>query len=1151
MSGMALGLHRITAGSGYDYLTRQVAAMDSSEKGHIALASYYTEKGETPGAWLGRGISGIDGLKIGDVVTVEQMMNLFGNGLHPLAQQRQEAVRAAGGTDQEMLEASRLGRPFKVYSGDVSPFRIEVARRLQALNRSRGSVRRAENSIEDRARIRSEVAVERFVDQYGRHPLDARELAGYIAKLSRQATTAVAGFDLTFSPVKSVSALWALADPSTTAIIEQAHNAAVGEAIQFLEQRALFTRVGTNGVRQIDVQGMVAAAFVHRDSRAGDPDLHTHVAIANKVQSHVDGRWLAIDGRILFKARVAASETYTTALERRLSAALGVRFADRPNPDRSKLPVREIVGIDPALTLRWSQRRRDIEAYRRELAAAFQQNHGRPPTPVEAIALAQQATLATRQAKHEPRTLAEQREQWYRQAVEVLGSVQAIRAMIDRVLHPDAGPRQALDRAWFEQTVDAMVFRVEENRPTWQVWHLWADALRHVRAAEVQDRVEAWTESLVGAVIERSIPVEMSKDPISDPTPLRRVSGDSVYTVAGSQLFTSRRILDAERRLVEAAGRRDGMVIPEAAVDLALLEIMANRVPLNAGQSLLVREMATSGARVQLAIAPAGSGKTTAMTALSRAWSSAGGTVVGLAPSATAAAGLGAQIEGHSDTMAKLVWSLTSGFIPQWVSAIGPKTLVIIDEAGMADTLSLDVVVCHVLARGGSVRLIGDDQQLAAIGSGGVLRDIQATYGALRLTELVRFSDPAEGSASLALREGHPEALGFYLDARRIHVGDEATMADDLFESWSADRAGGLDSIMLAPTRERVAELNARARTQRLGGTVPVVEVELADGNQASVGDVIITRRNCRELRVSRNDWVKNGDRWVVLDAHPTRGIHARHTQSGLTVTLPADYVAKEVELGYASTTHTAQGITADTMHGLLAGAETRQQAYTMLTRGRLANHAYLAIVGDGDPHTAIRPEVINPLTPTEVMEGILARDESPVSASTQLRETDTPAVQLNSATVRYSDALGFAATHITGEPGIRSLERRVDQVLPGLSRADAWPALRAELLLIQADGRDPIDALTRAAKDPLSTAWEPAAVLSWRIAADRTRTARGPLPWLAAIPTQLAQHPTWGPYLTARAALVNDLTDRVRTQAANPDTPPPGWINSVATPPP
>jgi hypothetical protein len=111
---------------------------------------------------------------------------------------------------------------------------------------------------------------------------------------------------LTFSPVKSVSALWAVADPTLAAVIERAHQAAVGDALRFIEDHALFTRTGAHGIRQVNVRGLVAAAFTHRDSRAGDPDLHTHVAVANKVQT-LDGRWLSIDGRVLFKAKVTAS----------------------------------------------------------------------------------------------------------------------------------------------------------------------------------------------------------------------------------------------------------------------------------------------------------------------------------------------------------------------------------------------------------------------------------------------------------------------------------------------------------------------------------------------------------------------------------------------------------------------------------------------------------------------------------------------------------------------------------------------------------------------------------------------------------------------------------------------------------------------------
>ena len=1148
--GVTMSLHNLTAGSGYDYLTRQVAAMDSTEKGHTGLASYYTEKGETPGLWVGSGMADIDGLAAGDIVTAEQMQSLFGSGHHPLAAQRKLALGDQGQSEKDYIAATRLGQPFKVYDNDVSEFRIEVARRLELLNKERGLPRKAANAIEDRARIRSQVALEMFRTEHGRDPLDARERSGHLAKLSRQQTTAVAGYDLTFSPVKSVSTLWALADPQTAAAIERAHHKAVADALSFIERRALFTRVGANGARQVEVRGLVAAAFTHRDSRAGDPDLHTHVAVANKVQTRDDGRWLAIDGRLIYNATVAASETYNTALERHLSDSLGLRFAVRAGGDPRKRPVREVVDVEPALNERWSARRRSIEVRRRELAAQFQRNHGRPPSPVEAHSLAQQATLETREAKHEPRSLAEQRAAWRDEARQVLGGDDGIQAMLRRALSPRGRRGPTLDEAWLSDTARAVVSRVQEDRSTWQTWHLRAEALRVARFDEVPAaRLDQLVDEIVYRAVARSQPLTRHADgEPAEPAPLRRSDGTSVYTVAESQRYTSSEIINAEARLVAAAGQRDGMVVPAIAVDLALLQSEANGVTLNAGQVLLVREMSASGARLQLAIAPAGAGKTTAMNALASAWTEAGGNVIGLAPSAAAAAALGDQIDGHVDTMAKLVFSLHKGEELPWMAQIGPQTLVIIDEAGMADTLALDAVVGHVLARGGNVRLIGDDQQLAAIGAGGVLRDIQASHGALRLTELVRFTDRAEGSASLALREGHTSSLGFYLDHGRIHVGDQTTMADDLFAAWSADRAGGVDSIMLAPTRELVSELNQRARDERLAGNVPASVIELADGNLASAGDTIITRMNERKLPVSATDFVKNGDRWTVISVDRRRGIRARHTQHGRLVTLPTAYVSKSVELGYASTTHTAQGVTADTMHGLLAGGESRQQAYTMLTRGREANHAYVVVVGDGDPHTVIRPETINPLSPTDILERILARDESPVSATTQLRDSGNPRRLLGDATVRYSDALGFAAAHIAGDIGVRGLERAVDHALPGLTRGASWPALRAQLLQVHADGQDPIAALERACARPLGTAHDPCSVLAWRIA-DAERRDGGPLPWLPGVPAELAQHPMWGPYLTARRDLVRDLSEQVRSSVLA-DEEQPLWLTGTTSRP-
>jgi hypothetical protein len=524
------------------------------------------------------------------------------------------------------------------------------------------------------------------------------------------------------------------------------------------------------------------------------------------------------------------------------------------------------------------------------------------------------------------------------------------------------------------------------------------------------------------------------------------------------------------------------------------------------------------------------------MRGLTLAWTQDGGQAIGLAPSAAAAAVLAEQTGIRADTLAKLTWSLQRGDLPDWAAAVGPSTLVIIDEAGMADTLTLDTAVQFAIDRGASVRLVGDDQQLAAIGAGGVLRDIKQTHGALRLAELHRFTNPAEAAASLALREGNPEALGFYLDHGRVHVGDIATTTEDAFAAWVSDRAAGLDAIMIAPTRHLVAELNRRAREHRLDHSTATAGVRLADGNQASVGDVIITRSNDRRLRLGATAWVKNGDRWTITNVTKQGDLTVRHTRSRLTVRLPSDYVHESTGLGYATTIHAAQGVSADTMHGLLTGQESRQQLYTMLTRGRHANHLYLQVVGDGDPHTVIRPDAISPRTPTEILQQILARDEVPISAGTMLRELNDPAAQLFQAVQRYTDGLHVAAEQLLGPHTVTELDQ-ADQYIPGLTTEPAWPSLRAHLLNLAAEtGEHPLRHLLAAASGrDLRTAGDMAAVLDWRLTA-LAPSDPGPLPWLPGVPPMLRGHPVWGDYLAKRSQLVTDLADQVQDQVCQGD---------------
>ena len=1130
---MTASLHKLTAGSGYDYLTRQVAAQDSTEKGHASLTSYYTEKGEVPGRWVGTGLAALE-MESGSAVSEVQMRALFGAGFHPDMEARLAAL-PADATPAQIRQAARLGSPFQVRTA-ATVFQQEVAVRCSQWAAANGLGSGGTVPVDVRAGIRNELATAGFQQRMGRAPSGV-ELSSEVATLTRNPTIACAGYDVTFTPVKSVSALWAVAPQEVAAQIEEAHNAAVADALRYLEERVLFSRRGHGGVRQVEVTGLVAAAFTHRDSRAGDPNLHTHVAVANKVQT-LDGAWLAVDGRPLHAGMVSISEVYNTQLEAHLTDRLGVRFAVDTARDPGKRAVREIVGVPARLREAWSSRRAAIEARQAELAVDFQHAHGRPPTPAEAIALAQQATLETRQAKHEPRSLAEQRTTWATQAAAVLG-VDGVARMLTDVTAAAGRPGPAATTEWVDSVAEEMVARMGVSRASWTVWHLQAEASRRARERATDPRqAEELTAALLAAATARCLPVAGWTDPVSDPQLLRRSDGESVYSTVGGRRFTSTAVIEAEETITAAAGLTDGRRVEEVDVTVALLASTAGGVTLNAGQIQLVRRMATSGRRVQVGLAAAGSGKTTALAVLAGAWRESGGTVLGLAPSAVAAGVLGEQV-GASATLAKIAHDLHHN--PRAVEAlIGAETLLIVDEAGMADTPTLAVVVGFAVGRGASVRLIGDDQQLAAVGAGGVLRDITETHGAVQLTEVMRFVDPAEAAASLALREGRLEALGFYLDQGRIHAGSEETVLRDALAGWLRDRGAGLDSVMLAGTRDQVAQLNRWARDHRLTDTPdshggdPVAA--LSDGNVASVGDVIVTRLNDRRLSVSATDWVKNGDRWTVTGVDPAGALRAVHRSTGLRVLLPPAYVAEHVELGYAVTVHCAQGITVDTTHTVLTGTESRQQLYVAMSRGRESNQAYVQVVDGGEENAPIHPATLRPVTAGDVLEQVLARDGSSRSVTTEARHATDPYTRLGFAAARYTDAVTVAIEQLYADLVVE-LDEQADQVVEQLTSCPAWPTLRSHLLHAAADqATSPLEVL-RAAVDAreLGTAADPAAVLTWRLP---NPAGVGPLPWLPAIPSALTAHPQWGPYLAARQGLVEDFAVEVRDAAAGVSRP-------------
>ncbi|TDP28238.1 MobF family relaxase [Nocardia ignorata] len=1167
---MVATIHRVSAGNGYQYYLRNIAANDTTARGRSSLADYYSAHGEAPGRWQGSGLTALDILP-GSEVTEAQMQSLFGLGIHPNAEQIEDRVYAhqisLGSNNREATraaeKASKLGRSFAAYKVQ-SQYRNRCSEAFRAHNFEQNLPPTTAVPDDERARIRTRVATEMFTAEYERAPSNTRELSGWVAKNSRPKHSAVAGFDITFSPVKSVSVLWALAPSEVSRRIEAAHRHAIEDAVSWLERNAIFTRLGRNGIRQVDVEGVVAAAFTHRDSRAGDPDLHTHLLIANRARA-LDGKWRTIDSRTLHEAVVTASEIYDSRLEHHLETDLALQFEARPGRTPEQVQIREIVGVPVELIEAWSQRGAAIIARLDQLTAAFQTTFGREPSPSEVYDLSDRATLETRPSKHLSASLAEQRATWATQARHLFAGRDTIEDVVTRALSAPSTPRPEPDAEFITAAAERALAGVSARRSTWRVFNLRAEVERQLRG---QISATDWTWVPERVVAEATAPpaaVARGDPDLTEQPSLRAVSAwlgrrDSaaVHVRANSQIYTTESTLDVETALIELSVEPGARVLDPDLVAAAVSDYNTAHPDrrLNAGQVGVISAFATSGLRIHTANAPAGTGKTTAVQVLTSAWHSSGGTVLGMAPTAAAAAVLGESIGTRAETVDKLLDVIarhtarpdspaivrdSPPSLPQWVLDIDNTTLVIVDEhVKLSNTKRLRLLQ-FLSGRGATVRCIGDDRQLPAIEAGGSDADMNAASPeqTLTLSHVVRFASTGEATASIGLREADPAALAWYLDNDRIHAGHSGSVYDDTYQAWTADVLAGRDAIMLAPTHEVVTALNARARADRLTrtGAESGPAVVLADGLLASIGDIVRTRRNDPRLRFGAHDWVRNGYAWTVTGVHDDGSLTVSHrhrgADSGETVRLPGEYVRHHVRLGYASTIDSAQGITADTGHVALSGRESRQQLYVAMTRGIHANHAYIVTALDGAEGAIYTEPATYPRTAIEILQRVMARDGAQTSAHTALRDALDPSLRIGRAVDIYLDTLGLAAEHALGAGQLDALDRAADTVHPNLTDSPAYPVLRQHLALIALTGADPLVTL-RAAADrwELDTAADPAAVLDWRLDPAGTHSAgAGPLAWTPGLPNQVLDRGLAAP-VRAREQIVAALAAQIRDTA-------------------
>jgi conjugative relaxase-like TrwC/TraI family protein len=704
--------------------------------------------------------------------------------------------------------------------------------------------------------------------------------------------TKVAAFDLTFSAPKSVSVLFAIADEDVSAAVLEAHERAVEEAFRYVEREACFTRRGHWGVRRVRGEGFVAAAYRHRLSRAGDPQLHTHVVVANMTKA--EGRWTTLEAHSLYEHKSAAGAVYRAVLRGEV---------------RERLPwvwwrqvgrgLFEIEGVPNAVLREFSRRRVEIE----ERAMAL--------TGVEASKLGRERlqgiALATRKAKEygvdgarwraEARARAAEHGLGDRELERLIGSqprvageseADVVRSASERLSGPDG---------------------LTENHNTFARRH----ALAEIAGGFAQGAgVKQLGRATSGYLGHRSV------------VPLGRLEGE--------HRFTTRDLLACEQAIVEGAERRaterTGMLHPRVP-DLALADA---EDPLSDEQLEAARSLVTDGRGVSVMQALAGTGKTRVLAALARIYESAGYTVIGVAPTGRAARELGDAARIEAFTIHRLLSE--SPDLPL-------RAVLLFDEAGSAPTRPSAALFASAEREQAKVIAVGDSGQLPSVAAGGWFAAIADRLGGPQLRQVMRQRDPVEREALESLHDGDPETYLQLKDEQRalgVHEREDDAVAAILAD-WDAARReyGRSEAVMIARDNATRALLNDRARELLISeGALEPNGVTIAH-QEFTVGDRIIARRNDRQRDID------NGTlgRIAAIDRHT--GELTVITDAGQRRQLDASYVAEHLEHAYALTGHGAHGATVEWAGVIGRPAEfSREWAYTSLSRARGRTRVYV-----------------------------------------------------------------------------------------------------------------------------------------------------------------------------------------------------------------
>lgn len=825
------------------------------------------------------------------------------------------------------------------------------------------------------------------------------------------------GWDMTFSVPKEVSVLWAAAilegRTDTAAQIQSAVSSAAREVVAEIEATYASTRVGPAGAQRFtEVAGVTAATFTQADSRNLDPQLHVHIVVSTKVL-RPDGKWGTLHPTMLLKHRQALDQLGRAALGAELRDRLGivVDFAAR------------IEAVPPELCEALSTRRKEVVGRYSARAEEFKIEHGRAPTPLEAWRLRQLATTETRETKYHGHATtavldrsAEIFEALALEPGEVLASV-PVREYCATRPDPAALGAEALEAVsarrstWHRQDIAGAVAELVPD--TWAA-----------RAPEVRSLVTEATE----AAMARCVVLEAG-------TSRAYESAAKMGVRAPHSVICSTEALIGESAELAKWASRVGQGVPSAAAHDAAIDAGADALQAQAAGAV------AGTAPVVLVVGPPGAGKTTIMSAAVAQLRAEGRPLVLAAESHQARQELEAAAGEAALTIAALRYQLREGLVE-----LPKDSTIIIDEASMASTPDLVWLMHTATHFGARVALIGDPEQLGAVGRGGVFADFVAENAAsvIELERLWRFSDPAEAQAALDLRAAKDGALEFYVDTGRL-VPVESALAEAgaaaVAQCWEqATRIGAVG--VFCDTNDQTIAANAAIQAKRIeSGAVrpgPALASAMHDA-VLHVGDLVALRGadEAGQVRTEAKKRIYNRDKGTVLDVSED-GLVVDFGTKGLAVLGP-EVVAQRIELGYAATTHGSQGMTVGSVGVTGTGIYWRSQAgdaanlLVGVTRGRDAN----LIVGHAESLEDLAAELT----------GQMNRKRADVSPRAVMRETDAER-QAEAERARVTRAPKVAETTTLGRLAQAWVERdSLSQLVSHSRSVSGDQGIRAEAL--------------------------------------------------------------------------------------------------------